>query len=149
MPIFILVSAHPETASFDPGLRSRFSAILGIVPLCLWLQKTLGPCPEPKSTISGWALVNGDPIRPALRVCKNLLMILLLITVTCAGVRAEFSAGTLLSNALPTPEWKLQGQPHRYIPPNLYEYINGAAEFFIGFGFIELTGAHYAPASGS
>ena len=26
----MLTSAHPETASFGPGLRSRFSAILGI-----------------------------------------------------------------------------------------------------------------------
>jgi len=26
----MLTSAHPETVSFGPGLRSRFSAILGI-----------------------------------------------------------------------------------------------------------------------
>jgi hypothetical protein len=54
----MLTSAHPETASFGPGLRSRFSAILGIGLLCLRLQKALEPCPEPKSTISGWALTN-------------------------------------------------------------------------------------------
>ena len=54
----MLTSAHPETASFGPGLRSRFSAILGIGLLCLRLQKALEPCPETKSTISGWALTN-------------------------------------------------------------------------------------------
>ena len=51
------IGVHPETASFDPGLCSRFSAILGIVALCLRLQKTLGPCPEAKSTIFGWTRI--------------------------------------------------------------------------------------------
>ena len=37
-----LTSVYPETASFGPGLRFRFFAILGIAPLCLRLQKRSG-----------------------------------------------------------------------------------------------------------
>jgi hypothetical protein len=33
------VNVRPEKASFGPGLRFRFFAILGIAALCLWLQK--------------------------------------------------------------------------------------------------------------
>jgi hypothetical protein len=38
----LLVSVYPETASFSPGRRFRFFAILGIGSLCLWLQKRSG-----------------------------------------------------------------------------------------------------------
>jgi hypothetical protein len=67
-PSFQLVSVHPETASFDPGLRFRFFAILGIArytrrksrALFGVVAKTL---PEyiigkPKATISERTLVN-------------------------------------------------------------------------------------------
>ena len=37
-----LFSVHPEMASFGPGLRSRFFAILEVVPLRLRLQKRCG-----------------------------------------------------------------------------------------------------------
>jgi len=37
-----LTSVHPETASFGPGRRFRFFAILEIVTLCLRLQKRSG-----------------------------------------------------------------------------------------------------------
>ena len=45
-PVFqfqqIGLSVHPETASFGPGRRFRFFAILGIDTLCLRLQKRSG-----------------------------------------------------------------------------------------------------------
>jgi hypothetical protein len=40
--VIVLVSVDPETASFGPGLRFRFFAILGIGALCLRLQKRSG-----------------------------------------------------------------------------------------------------------
>jgi hypothetical protein len=46
----ISMSVRPEKASFGPGLRFRFFAILGIAALCPALggiAKTLKPCPEP------------------------------------------------------------------------------------------------------
>ncbi len=84
------------------------------------------------------------PVKPVLRCCKSLLLVLLIMIGTCTDTEAESGIGAIFSTALPVPGWKLEAQPYRYTPQNLYEYINGAAEFFIGFGFIELTGANYA-----
>jgi hypothetical protein len=65
-----------------------------------------------------------------------------------AETKAESSTVNFFSTVLPGGQWQLAGQPYRYTPSNLYEYINGAAEFFIAFGFVELTGANYAPVTG-
>jgi len=93
-------------------------------------------------------LHKGSLCRPGLRYCKNLLIILIIIAVTCVDTGAEPGVGTIFSIVPPAPGWKLEGQPYRHDTRNLYEYINGAAEFFIAYGFVELTGANYAPISG-
>lgn len=89
-------------------------------------------------------LAKGDSVQRVLRVCRNLLVILLFMAALCANTKAESSMGNFFSTILPELQWKLEGKPYRYIPPNLYKYINGAAEFFIAFGFVELAGANYA-----
>ncbi|MBW2220541.1 MAG: hypothetical protein JRF40_13810 [Deltaproteobacteria bacterium] len=43
--------------------------------------------------------------------------------------------------------WNLAGKPYDYGPQNLFEHINGAADFFIAYGFVSLKGAHYFPVS--
>lgn len=88
------------------------------------------------------------PTRPALRCCITLLMILFFMAVTCISPLAESGDEPIFSTALPSPEWKMEGQPYGFLPQNLYEYINGEAEFFIAFGFIELTGANYTSVAG-
>ena len=88
------------------------------------------------------------PAHPALRCRINLLMILFFLAVTCISPRAESGDRPIFRAALPSPEWKVQGQPYGFVPQNLYEYINVEAEFFIAFGFIELTGANYASVAG-
>jgi hypothetical protein len=35
-------------------------------------------------------------------------------------------------------------EPYRYGPQDLYEYIDGEAEYFLAYGFISLLGANYA-----
>jgi Family of unknown function (DUF6599) len=88
------------------------------------------------------------PARPALRGCRPLLMILLFLAVTGITLRAESGDVAIFKQALPSPQWQIDGQPYGFIPQNLYEYINGEAEFFIAFGFIELTGANYILVAG-
>lgn len=88
------------------------------------------------------------PTRPALRCCITLLMILFFMAVTCIRSLAESGDEPIFSTALPSPEWKVEGQPYGFLPQNLYEHINGEAEFFIAFGFIELTGANYTSVTG-
>jgi hypothetical protein len=88
------------------------------------------------------------PARPALRGCRPLLMILFFLAVTCICPRAESGDRSIFRSALPSPEWQMQGKPYGFVPQNLYEYINGEAEFFIAYGFVELTGANYILVAG-
>ncbi|MDY7032198.1 MAG: DUF6599 family protein, partial [Thermodesulfobacteriota bacterium] len=39
--------------------------------------------------------------------------------------------------------WKLSGEPERYSPKNLFDYINGGAELYLSFGFKELYVARF------
>jgi hypothetical protein len=41
----------------------------------------------------------------------------------------------------------MAGRPYQYGPEDLYEYIDGEAGFFVGYGFLSLMGAHYELAS--
>jgi hypothetical protein len=95
-----------------------------------------------------FTLPKSGPARPSLRGCKPLLMILFFLTVTCISPYAESVYGPIFRAALPSSEWQMEGQPYGFVPQNLYEYINGEAEFFIAFGFIELTGANYTSVAG-
>ena len=47
---------------------------------------------------------------------------------------------------LPTDKcggWKLTGEPRIYYPETLYEYIDGAAETYLDFGFVKLAVGEY------
>ena len=43
--------------------------------------------------------------------------------------------------------WQLAGNSYHYLPENLYNYINGAADLFLSYGFVKLVGAEYTPGS--
>ena len=43
--------------------------------------------------------------------------------------------------------WDLSGRPYDFAPQNLFEHINGSADFFLAYGFVSLKVAHYAPVS--
>jgi hypothetical protein len=88
------------------------------------------------------------PTHPALRCFITLLMILFFMAISCITPLAESGDESIFSTALPSREWKVEGQPYDFHPQNLYEHINGEAEFFIAFGFIELTGANYTSVAG-
>ncbi|MBW2710572.1 MAG: hypothetical protein JRC58_01600 [Deltaproteobacteria bacterium] len=90
------------------------------------------------------------PMRPdvGLGHCIKLLVILWILAGACLVSAAESSLEAILTGRLPVPGWKPEGQPYRYVPENLYEYINGGADYFIAYGFVALTGANYAPVSG-
>ena len=87
------------------------------------------------------------PARPALRCFITLLMILFSMAIPCITPLAESGHESIFSKALPSSEWRMDGQPYGFLPSNLYEYINGEAEFFIALGFIGLTGANYTSVS--
>jgi hypothetical protein len=76
----------------------------------------------------------------------------LLIIIFCffpAIAGAGPSIDDLLPPASAAAGWKPAGQPYQYTPENLYQYINGAADLFISYGFIKLSGSEYIAVSGS
>ncbi|MFO7554278.1 MAG: DUF6599 family protein [Desulfobacterales bacterium] len=87
-------------------------------------------------------------MNPALYFCKRLLILLLVFAGTCISSAAGSNVESIFDSVLPVPGWKPEGKPYRYIPQNLFEYIDGAADFFIAYGFVGLTGANYSPVSG-
>jgi hypothetical protein len=72
--------------------------------------------------------------------------ILCLILCLCFLTSEYVLAGSELMKLLPVSSangtWKLENK-HSYTPDNLYNYINGAADLFISYGFVELAGAQY------
>jgi hypothetical protein len=50
---------------------------------------------------------------------------------------------------LAVPGWVLQADSARYGPDNLYDIIDGAADGYLGFGFVELLAGNYRTTSGS
>jgi len=63
------------------------------------------------------------------------------------SAQAEKQAVTKIENTLPGAHelsgWQVQGSPYAYQPDNLYQYIDGAADQFIAYGFKKLYGAEY------
>ena len=80
--------------------------------------------------------------------CIKLLVVLWILTGASVVSAAESNVEAIFTARLPVPGWKPEGEPYRYVPENLYEYINGGADYFIAYGFIALTGANYSPVSG-
>lgn len=78
----------------------------------------------------------------------KLFVILWILIGACSAGASESSLEVILTARLPVPGWKAEGQPYHYISENLYEYINGGADFFIAYGFVGLTGVNYSPLSG-
>ncbi len=63
--------------------------------------------------------------------------------LTCLAIfsAAGILAGRAASQAIPAPEvkgWELAEQPQTFKPESLFEYIDGAAESYLGYDFREL-----------
>lgn len=88
------------------------------------------------------------PIDTIRNQCIRILVVLLFLLVTCIHCMAESGIEDLFTDTFSVPGWKVDGEAYRYSPQSLYEYINGGAYFFIGYGFVELTGANVSPVTG-
>ena len=75
-------------------------------------------------------------------------IVLPLLLGTAVHCSAESGTDIISRDVFSVPGWKVGGETYRYSPSNLYEYINGGAYFFIGYGFVELTGANFSPDTG-
>ncbi len=73
---------------------------------------------------------------------------LTLVCIAAVGAATEPDLDVIFTDTVKISGWKLQEKPYHFIPVNLYNYINGAADFFIAYGFSRLTGAHYTAGAG-
>ena len=67
---------------------------------------------------------------------------LCLIFLHSRDVLAGPDVKKLLPDSPDTGEWQLKGE-HFHTPDDLYNYINGAADLFLSYGFVELAGGTY------
>ncbi len=74
---------------------------------------------------------------------KKTLLLLLLLSLTAGCAAQEMT----LINRLPLPVaengWRFDIEPQSYLPDNLFEYINGEAELYNDYHFVEMATAAY------
>ncbi len=76
--------------------------------------------------------------RPVCFMMESILILFLCLSP------AYMEQASSIENLLPELEfWTLVGSPQIYHPENLFEYINGAAESYISYGFKELIVVEY------
>ena len=62
---------------------------------------------------------------------------------------AALSTGAALPGADDLTGWEMVSQPENYGPENLWDYINGQAEFYLNYGFLRVDTAEYRAQSGA
>jgi hypothetical protein len=77
-----------------------------------------------------------------MKTCFVLFILILLMTAGCGAQE------TALVDLLPHPDqekgWVYDIEPQRYGPENLFEYIDGEAELYIDYHFVEMATAAYS-----
>jgi hypothetical protein len=77
-------------------------------------------------------------------VSFSLFFILFVSVSHVTAVMTENVEDSPLHSLLPkVNDWKFSEEPQNYIPGNLYEYINGAAEIYLAYDFKELIVGQY------
>jgi hypothetical protein len=89
------------------------------------------------------------PLPSTRQIGPSALIILIVACVACGGGQpppAEPGA-TASGFALPAdgeiPGWSRITEPEHYLVDNLWDYINGQADFFIDYGFVRVDAAEY------
>jgi len=65
------------------------------------------------------------------------------------GATASESADAVLPGAVALAGWEMVSQPENFGPENLWDYINGQAEFYLNYGFLRVDTAEYRAESGT
>lgn len=85
--------------------------------------------------------------RPLLR--KIMTLGWLAVLSTGPGAQPLFGETSMTSLLPEVSGWQHDGQPAFYVPENLFEYIDGAAENFLAYDFQELAIQNYKNAAGA
>ncbi|MGD8535520.1 MAG: hypothetical protein PVF66_06670 [Candidatus Aminicenantes bacterium] len=74
----------------------------------------------------------------------SLILFILVSVLNGKAILLDTEEVTSLIGLLPKVEdWKYSEEPQNFIPGNLYEYINGAAEIYLAYDFKELIVGQY------
>jgi hypothetical protein len=73
----------------------------------------------------------------------SMLFLLLQLYAEAAGKGAAGSLENMLPGINEISGWQRSGASYAYTPEKLYNYIDGAADQFIAYGFVKLHGAEY------
>ena len=81
---------------------------------------------------------------------RSLIVVILIIAAAGAYAAAERASGAKTLDLLPKLEgWAFSEDPVLYGPESLFEYINGAAEAFIGYDLIDAAVGQYKQPTGT
>ena len=75
--------------------------------------------------------------------CRLGVAAALAAAVACAPPQPGIELEMLLPQTLPFDGWRLVEGPVRYGPDRLYDYLDGGAERYLGYGFRELVHVRY------
>ena len=86
-----------------------------------------------------------------LSVCRHaaVIVMMMIAIASCGGGPPREEPGPTSATAfgLPAenelPGWSRITEPEHYEADNLWEYINGQADFFIDYGFVRVDAAEY------
>jgi len=65
------------------------------------------------------------------------------------GTPATGPSDSVLPGTDALADWEMVSEPENYGPDNLWDYINGQAEFYLNYGFLRVDTAEYRAESGS
>ena len=80
--------------------------------------------------------------------CCSIALLSVMFLAACLYAKNVYASSIsgILTESIPGAKWKLEDSLYSYSSKSLYNYINGAADFFIAYGFIGLKGAGYVSA---
>ncbi len=77
------------------------------------------------------------------------LILAILILGSAGGAAVRPQDGAALVGRLPKPAgWTMSEAPQKYLPETLFEYINGGAESYLSYEFVELALGQYKASAG-
>jgi len=91
----------------------------------------------------------GSPAAPCRVAVLTLLGIVVAMTWLTQCAAAALDLTSLVPKSDAVADWRMQGKPATYTRANLYDYIDGGADLYLGYGFTRAVVADYLGPGGA